>query len=138
MFGRRSEKSASPCVADATISGASYMIFAPNVDTDSDGIVDAVDNCSTRSNATQVDSNTDGFGNRCDGDMNNNGSTNAQDTVLYRQQLGQPSVAPTYNAADINSNGSVNAQDTTLYRQLLGAPPGPSGFCTHPCPANPL
>jgi hypothetical protein len=60
--------------------------------------------------------------------MNNNGSTNAQDTTLYRQQLGQPSVAPTYNKADLNCNGVVNAQDTTLYRLLLGAPPGPSGF----------
>ena len=57
--------------------------------------------------------------------MNNNDSTNAQDTTLYRQQLGQPSVAPVYNKADINCSGSVNAQDTTLFRQLLGAPPGP-------------
>ena len=139
MFGRASEKSASPCASDATIAGASYLIFAPAVDTDSDGIVDALDNCRTLSNATQVDSNNDGFGNRCDGDLNGNNSTNAQDTGLYRQQLGQPSVAPTYNAADLNSNGSVNAQDTGIYRQLLGAPPGPSGICnnTFPCPANP-
>jgi len=137
MFGRASQSAASPCAVDIAIAGASYMIFAPAVDTDADGIVDALDNCSTRSNATQVDSNNDGFGNRCDGDLNNNGSTNAQDTVLYRQQLGQPSVAPTYNAADINTNGSVNAQDTTLFRQLLGAGPGPSGLCSHPCPVNP-
>jgi hypothetical protein len=126
-------------VNDATIAGASYLIFAPQVDTDSDGVIDALDNCRLVSNATQVDSNGDGYGNRCDGDLNNNGSTNAQDTTLYRQQLGQPSVAPTYNAADINASGAVNAQDTTLFRQLLGAAPGPSGIClnTYPCPANP-
>ncbi len=139
MFGRASEKSTSPCASDVAVASASYFIFAPQVDTDGDGVVDALDNCRTLSNATQVDSDADGFGNRCDGDLNNNGSTNAQDTTLYRQQLGQPSVAPTYNKADINANGSVNAQDTTLFRQLLAAPPGPSGLCnaTFPCPANP-
>jgi hypothetical protein len=99
-----------------------------SVDTDADGVPDFADNCRLRSNATQVDSDADGFGNRCDGDLNNNGSTNAQDTTLYRQQLGQPSVPPTYNKADINSNGSVNAQDTTLFRGLLGQPPGPGAL----------
>ncbi len=98
-------------------------------DTDSDGLNDNDDNCRNVANntgaAAQCDSDGDGFGNRCDGDMNNNGSTNAQDTTLYRQQLGQPSVAPTFNKADINCNGSVNAQDTTLFRGLLGAAPGP-------------
>jgi len=139
MFGRASQASTSPCAADMSIAGASYMLFALPTDTDGDGIIDVLDNCRLLSNATQVDSNGDGYGNRCDGDLNNNGSTNAQDTVLYRQQLGQPSVAPTFNAADINANGSVNAQDTTLYRQLLAAPPGPSGPClnTFPCPAHP-
>jgi hypothetical protein len=139
MFGRGSQLGTSPCAADPALNGASYLIFAPPTDTDSDGIIDALDNCRLVANATQVDSNGDGYGNRCDGDLNNNGSTNAQDTTLYRQQLGQPSVAPTYNAADINSNGAVNAQDTTLFRTLLGAAPGPSGQClnTYPCPANP-
>ena len=45
--------------------------------------------------------------------------------MLFRAQLGAPSVAPTYNKADINANGVVNGSDTTLYRQLLGLPPGP-------------
>ena len=140
MFGRASERATqAPCVNDVAIAGASYFIFAPQVDADSDGVVDALDNCRNVSNATQVDSNGDGFGNRCDADLNNNGATNAQDTTLYRQQLGQPSAPPTYNAADINASGAVNAQDTTLFRQLLGAAPGPSGLCnaTFPCPTNP-
>lgn len=140
MFGRASDRAAqAPCVNDASLSGASYLILAPNVDTDGDGTIDALDNCRLLANANQADSNGDGFGNRCDADLNNNGATNAQDTGLYRQQLGQPSVAPTYNAADINANGAVNAQDTGLVRQLLGSPPGPSGLCnaTFPCPVNP-
>ncbi len=143
MFGRASEKSSSPCAVDITVTGASYMVFAPAVDTDSDGVIDALDNCRTLLNTNQADSDADGFGNRCDGDFGNpapgNGATNAQDTTLFRQQLGQPSAAPTYNKADINANGVVNAQDTTLFRGLLSAPPGPSGLCnaTFPCPANP-
>jgi hypothetical protein len=77
------------------------------------------------SNPNQADSDGDGFGNRCDGDMNNNNATNAQDYVLFRQQLGAPSVAPTYNKEDINANGAVNAQDYVLFRGLLGKAPGP-------------
>jgi hypothetical protein len=50
--------------------------------------------------------------------------------VLFRQQLGQPSVAPTYNKADFNCNTVVNSQDYVLFRGLLGSPPGPSGL--HP------
>jgi len=95
------------------------------LDTDADGINDHDDNCRTVSNASQVDSNGDGFGNRCDGDLNNNNATNAQDYVLFRQQLGQTSSPPNYNAADLNANGAVNAQDYVLFRGLLGSPPGP-------------
>jgi hypothetical protein len=103
---------------------------AGSPDADSDGLADAADNCTLLSNPTQCDSDADGYGNRCDGDLNNNNATNAQDTTVYRQQLGQPSVAPTFNKADINCSGAVNAQDSTLFRQLLGSPPGPSGL--HP------
>ncbi|MBL8200546.1 MAG: thrombospondin type 3 repeat-containing protein [Chromatiales bacterium] len=139
MFGRASQLGATPCAPDPALADISYYIFAPQVDTDGDGVIDALDNCRLVANPNQADSNNDGYGNRCDGDLNNNGATNAQDTALYRQQLGQPSVAPTYNAADINTNGSVNAQDTALFRGLLGVAPGPSGIClnTYPCPAHP-
>ena len=63
----------------------------------------------------------DGYGNPCDGDFNNDGATNAQDTTLFRSRMG--SADP---AADLNHNGFVNAQDTTLFRKLLGRPPGPA------------
>ncbi len=95
-------------------------------DTDGDGVPDATDNCTLVANPTQCDSESDGFGNHCDGDLNNNTFTNSQDFVLFRAQLGQPSVDPTYNQADLNCNGFVNSQDFVLFRGLLGSPPGPS------------
>jgi hypothetical protein len=120
------------CDLDGVLNAADNCPDEPNAgqaDQDADGRGNVCDNCRNLINnsgaAAQCNSNADAFGNRCDGDVNNNGSTNAQDTTLFRQQLGQPSVAPVYNAADINCGGSVNAQDTTLYRQLLGSPPGP-------------
>ena len=86
-------------------------------DTDGDGLPDELDNCTLVSNPSQCDSDGDGYGNHCDGDLNNNGFTNSQDYVLFRAQLGQPSVGPTYNQADLNCNGFVNAQDYVLFRQ---------------------
>jgi hypothetical protein len=103
-----------------------YAVTPP--DTDTDGLPDSTDNCIAVSNASQCDSDGDGYGNHCDGDLNNNGFTNAFDTPLFRAQLGQPSVNPTYNAADFNCNGFVNSFDTPIYRSLLGLPPGPSGL----------
>jgi len=97
-------------------------------DSDGDGELDGVDNCTLVPNPGQCDSDGDGYGNHCDGDLSENGSTNAQDATLFRQQLGAPSTAPRYNAADLNCNGSVNAQDTTIFRGLLGSPPGPSAL----------
>lgn len=101
-----------------------------NPDLDDDGVLNNVDNCILLPNPGQCDSDGDGYGNRCDGDMTGNGLTNAQDTVVMRQLIQDPSVPPTYNKGDINCNGFVNAQDLTLFRKLLGAPPGPSGL--HP------
>ncbi|TFG82182.1 MAG: hypothetical protein E4H19_13485 [Chromatiales bacterium] len=95
-------------------------------DSDEDGVPDSSDNCTLVANPSQCDYDGDGFGNHCDGDLNNNTFTNSQDFVLFRAQLGQPSVDPTYNQADLNCNGFVNSQDFVLFRGLLGSPPGPS------------
>ncbi len=100
---------------------------APESDTDGDGVPDGSDNCTLVANPTQFDSDGDDYGNHCDGDLNNNTVMNAQDYVMLRAQLGQPSVGPTYNEADLNCNGVVNAQDVVIFRSLLGEPPGPSG-----------
>jgi hypothetical protein len=100
----------------------------PFDDADSDGVADAIDNCTNIPNAIQCDSDGDGYGNHCDGDLNNNGFTNAFDTPLFRAQIGQAGSPPNYSAADFNCNGFVNAFDTPIFRSLLGKPPGPSGL----------
>ncbi|MEO8224209.1 MAG: thrombospondin type 3 repeat-containing protein, partial [Gammaproteobacteria bacterium] len=54
--------------------------FAPLLgsgDTDGDGVADVLDNCTLVANPTQCDSDGDGYGNACDGDLNNNSFTNA-------------------------------------------------------------
>ncbi len=97
-------------------------------DSDGDGVPDSEDNCTLVVNPGQCDSDEDGYGNHCDGDLTNNGIVNAQDTVLFRDLLGAGTPGPAYNVADLNCNGAVNAQDSTRFRQLLGEPPGPSGL----------
>jgi hypothetical protein len=120
-------------VANGALSRTVNVTVAEAIpDTDADGVPDAADNCSLAPNPEQCDSDGDGYGNRCDGDFNNNGATNAQDTTLFRARLGTPSLAPGYDIADLNCNGAVNAQDTTLFRALLGQPPGPSGLVSSP------
>ena len=49
------------------------------VDTDLDGVDDSIDNCTTIANASQNDSNADGFGNRCDPDFDQNCTVNSSD-----------------------------------------------------------
>jgi glucose/arabinose dehydrogenase len=115
-------------VADYPRGAIGGRLFAIALDTDEDGIADSNDNCQAIANPAQCDSDNDGYGNHCDGDLNNNGFTNSQDYVLFRAQLGQPSVAPTFNQADLNCNGFVNSQDYVLFRGLLGKPSGPSGL----------
>jgi hypothetical protein len=101
----------------------SNLVPPPPPDTDGDGVPDASDNCTLVANPDQFDADGDGYGNRCDGDLNNDGVTNAQDNVQFRQRLGTPDAV-----ADFNHSGNVNAQDAVIFRTLLGRPPGPSGL----------
>jgi hypothetical protein len=87
---------------------------------------DACDNCTLAANRDQRDTNGDGFGYRCDADLNNDGQTNTIDLDIYRlthrKRLGDAG----YNAdADFNGDSSVNTIDLYVLAELYRKPPGP-------------
>ena len=110
-------------------------------DTDLDGVADADDNCVVAQNgplgtangcSAQEDGDTDGYGNTCDSDTNNNGATDLGDTAAIF--LGQGS---TDLKIDVNCNGAVHLGDLARVFLEQGVVPGPSGRAcagSVPCP----
>ena len=90
---------------------------------DSDGVGDACDNCTMVANADQRDTDADGFGNICDGDLDNNLQTNLTDFSSVRTAFGTADPD-----ADFNGDGTVNLTDFSLFRGMFGSAPGPSGL----------
>ena len=107
-------------------SSASYDVisgfYAPP-DTDSDAIRNFLDNCTDVENADQRDSNKDGYGNLCDGDLNNDGAVNFLDLGIMRSVFLQAN-----EDADLNGDGVVDLVDLDILRGLFFKPPGPSGL----------
>ena len=101
------------------------------LDTDDDGIPDTNDNCTLVANGpndvvppepSQNDTDMDGYGNRCDADLNNDGLVTVSDFLVMRNVLN------TNNAdADLNGDGAVTVTDFLILRNNLNRPPGPSG-----------
>lgn len=90
-------------------------VFA--VDTDSDGIDDSVDNCINIPNIEQRDTDGDGYGNRCDGDLNGDCQVNTGDLNLYRNQYHTSSLN-----ADLNGDGDIDYLDLPLFRDVFSMP----------------
>lgn len=101
----------------------------PERDRDGDGVPDHADNCTAVANADQRDSDGDGYGNRCDADLNNDLATNALDLGLFKRAFDpRSSATPALRAAaDLSGDGRVNALDLGLFKRLFNRPPGPSG-----------
>ena len=90
-------------------------------DSDEDGVNDNEDNCLEFKNADQLDTDGDGYGNACDGDLNNDGFVNARDLSIFKL------VYLTEDAdADFNGDGFVNARDLSLLKLMFNVEPGPS------------
>jgi len=96
-------------------------------DSDGDGVPDADDNCTLHHNPNQLDTDGDGYGNLCDGDLNNDGSTNFPDRKLYKRAHNSAVGDANYNVdADFNGDGAINTLDKDIYDSLHGQVPGPS------------
>lgn len=90
-------------------------------DLDQDGVTDHTDNCTFVANPLQRDSDSDGFGNLCDADFNNDCVVNVLD--LGQLRAGYFSNDP---VLDLDANGVVNAVDLGIFRTLFLNAPGPS------------
>ncbi|MEJ0035653.1 MAG: thrombospondin type 3 repeat-containing protein [Gammaproteobacteria bacterium] len=99
------------------------ILLGSRVDSDGDGIANPFDNCSAVPNPDQRDTDGDGYGNRCDADLDDSQFVNFADMAIFKAAMG------TSNAnADLDGNGIVNAADQAIFTSLFGKAPGPSGL----------
>ncbi len=110
---------------DANVDGVANPGESNPLDADHDGddFLDGFDNCTLASNANQMDTDGDIFGNRCDADLNNNGAVTTTDLSLFKAAFGTADPH-----ADFNGNGAVTTTDLAIFKSLFGKPPGPSGL----------
>jgi hypothetical protein len=101
---------------------ASFAGIVP--DSDNDGVLDPFDNCLTDANAAPLDCDTDsdGYGNLCDCDFNNDFICGGPDFGLFSGAFGGPGPHE-----DMDCSGLVGGPDFGLFGAGFGGPPGPSG-----------
>lgn len=97
------------------------------IDFDGDTIPDICDNCSAVPNSNQIDTNSDGYGNICDPDLDNNGSVNFVDYQIATEAfMSLPGGSNWSPDIDFNSDGVVNFIDLSIFNEYFLMPPGPS------------
>ncbi len=109
----------------ASTDGLVIQAAAKETDRDGDGIPDSQDNCSAVANSNQRDGDNDGYGDACDGDINNDGIVNSIDVAQLRGAFGSRQ-----SRGDLNGDGVVNSADVALLRKFFATRPGPSAL--HP------
>ncbi len=105
----------------ATVIGF-FSAGATAQDADGDLVPDSLDNCTLVANADQRDTDTDGIGNVCDADLNQDCTINFVDISLFGSVfLGSDP------DADFNGDGAVNFVDYVVLTSSFLSIPGPSG-----------
>jgi hypothetical protein len=113
-------------VAGLILGGVWAASAGPPPDADGDGVPDATDTCTDVSNASQVDTNGDGYGNPCDADTDNSGTVGAADLGQLKADFGKSTASPGWNPdIDTDLSGVIGAGDLGLLKDTFGGPPGP-------------
>lgn len=125
LFDRHAPNSA---VAAALLIGMwIWTVPAMAADGDGDGVDDAIDNCTTVPNPAQHDNDGDGYGNVCDGDLNQDGKIDLFDWKLFVHRF-----LTHHSDADLDGNGRVDWRDVNLAMFVLAGPLGPSQVTVKP------
>jgi len=110
------------CATLLTESGRPSTLDPCAEDSDLDGFGDDVDNCVDVANATQLDGDADGAGNACDGDLDNDGATDAGDVGPLQASFGTTDADPAWNpAADLDEDGVIGVPDFNRLRAFVAA-----------------
>lgn len=120
------EASSGQATAIGESSSTNYTLvagFKSIPDSDTDTILDTMDNCTQVINLNQRDTDGDNFGNYCDPDFDNSLLVNAGDLGYLKSKF-----FTTDPDADLNGDGSVNAGDLGILKSFFFRPPGPSGL----------
>ena len=113
--------------------GLVLLLGAPAqaADTDNDGYDDNNDNCTLLANVDQRDTDGDGYGNRCDGDFDNDLQINAVDLGIMRANFfgANPDT-------DLDGDGETNTVDLGLFKAAFFGVPGPTSSTPTVNPCN--
>ncbi|MFK7897811.1 MAG: thrombospondin type 3 repeat-containing protein [Myxococcota bacterium] len=107
-------------------------------DADGDLVPDEFDNCLAAANgpndaSNQTDCDSDGYGDVCDADYDQNGVTSVTDFGYFLTVFGASFPPGFFDCRDHDANGTITASDFGAYLSQFGNPPGPSGLpCADP------
>jgi hypothetical protein len=108
-------------------------LAGPGGDFDGDGILDANDNCSIKSNSAQDDTDGDKCGNLCDADYvtaPGNGIVALNDFGQFSVRFGLTGHPLQQHVQPISAANPVALHDFGYFSSAFGGVPGPSGTTT--------
>ncbi len=92
-------------------------------DDDGDKLSNARDNCTAVANPDQADADADGIGTACDGDLDNNCTTDFLDLAIFKGLIFTADPL-----ANFDGIGNVDFLDLAILKSLFFQAPGPSGL----------